>query len=61
MNEDEPEETEEQKIECQIIAVNDVDEFEEISPGHKEQDTNYLDYDTQQMNNPKAKYMKKFR
>ena len=44
---------------CEIIAVDDVDEFEEISPGHKEQDTDFLEIQHNESSNPKAKYMKK--
>ena len=52
------EQTEEQKLQCQIIAVDDVDEFEEISPGHKEQDPEFLELERN--TNSKQKYMKKF-
>ena len=52
------EQTEEQKLQCHIIAVSDVDEFEEISPGHKEQDPEFLELE--RSTNPKQKYMKKF-
>ena len=54
------EEPEDNKMRCEIIAVDDVDEFEEISPGHKEQDTDFLEIqNNESSNHPKAKYMKK--